>query len=183
MESFILQDYIDESICDELIEAWENHSDKSKFDKARGYHRLNDWDVSNKDLMTRYKNEVIKIENKYREKYPFVEQMTKWGLMSPFNLQKYEPGNAYNPIHIECGGPRDGKMERILVFTTYLNDINEGGETEFVTQGIKVKPKKGLTLLFPAQWTHPHRGIPAPNETKYIITGWFSHHFRAKKID
>ena len=74
-------------------------------------------------------------------------------------------------------------MQRILTFTTYLNTIEVDGETEFITQGIKVKPKKGLTVIFPSQWTHPHRGIPAPNEVKYIATGWFSHHFRAKKID
>ena len=182
MESFILEDYIDESLCDELIETWEAHSHLSVFDEKRGYHRLNDWDISHRELMKRYKKEIVKIEDKYREKYPYINQMTKWGLMSPFNLQKYEPGYAYNPIHIECGGPRDMKMERILTFTTYLNDIEVDGETEFVTQGIKIKPKKGLTVIFPSQWTHPHRGIPAPNEVKYIVTGWFSHHFRAKKV-
>jgi len=183
MESFIYEDYISESLCDELIETWEQHSDKSRYDKHRGYHRLNDWDITNEDLMTRYKNEVVRIEKGYRKKYPYINHMCRWGLMSPFNLQKYDPGDAYNPIHIECSGPQDGKMQRILTFTTYLNTIEVDGETEFVTQGIKVKPKKGLTVIFPSQWTHPHRGIPAPNEVKYIVTGWFSHHFRAKKID
>ena len=183
MESFILEDYISESLCDELIEAIEQHSDRSRYDKKRGYHRLNDWDITNKDLMNRYMKEIVKVEKKYREKYPYINQMCRWGLMSPFNLQKYDPGDAYNPIHIECSGPKDGKMQRILTFTTYLNTIEVDGETEFITQGIKVKPKKGLTVIFPSQWTHPHRGIPAPNEVKYIATGWFSHHFRAKKID
>jgi hypothetical protein len=182
MESFILQDYIDESICDELIEAWEANSEKSRFDKVRGYHRLNDNDIENTDLINRYIRQVVGVEQKYRKKFPFINSMTKWGLMSPFNLQKYEPGYSYSPLHIEDGGPKDGKMQRILTFTTYLNDVEVDGETEFVTQGIKVKPKKGLTVIFPAQWTHPHRGIAAPNEVKYIVTGWFTHHFRSKKI-
>jgi hypothetical protein len=56
---------------------------------------------------------------------------------------------------------------------TYLNDVPRGGETEFLYQGIKVEPKKGLTLIWPADWTHTHRGLPAPTD-KYIITGWLN---------
>jgi hypothetical protein len=36
-----------------------------------------------------------------------------------------------------------------------------------------VRPKKGLTLIWPADWTHFHKGIPAPNEEKMIVTGWY----------
>jgi hypothetical protein len=57
---------------------------------------------------------------------------------------------------------------------TYLNDVDEAGETEFLYQEIKFKPKKGLTLIWPADWTHTHRGIPSLSEEKYIITGWFN---------
>ena len=56
---------------------------------------------------------------------------------------------------------------------TYLTDVvGEGGETEFYYQKLKIKPKKGLTLIWPSDWTHTHRGIPAPDEEKVIITGW-----------
>ena len=57
---------------------------------------------------------------------------------------------------------------------TYLNDIEEGGETEFYYQKLKVKPRKGLTLIWPVDWTHIHKGHIAPNEEKMIITGWLS---------
>ena len=56
----------------------------------------------------------------------------------------------------------------------YLNDVKEGGETEFPQQDIKFKPKAGNMMFWPAYWTHPHKGIPAPKEIKYIITGWFA---------
>ena len=46
--------------------------------------------------------------------------------------------------------------------------------TEFEYQNILVQPKKGLTLVWPAVWTHPHRGIPAISEDKFIMTGWCS---------
>ena len=57
---------------------------------------------------------------------------------------------------------------------TYLNDVTDDGETEFYYQKIKVKPQKGLTLIWPADWTHTHRGNTSKTQDKYIITGWYS---------
>jgi hypothetical protein len=64
---------------------------------------------------------------------------------------------------------------RHLVFMTYLNDVTDGGETEFFYQKLKVKPEKGLTLIWGADWTFTHRGITSPTQTKYIVTGWFNY--------
>jgi hypothetical protein len=57
---------------------------------------------------------------------------------------------------------------------TYLNDVDDGGETFFYYQDLKIKPKKGLTLIWPVDWTHTHCGIVSPTQTKYIVTGWIS---------
>ena len=54
---------------------------------------------------------------------------------------------------------------------TYLNDIDNGGETEFLHYGKKFKPKTGKTIIWPAEWTHAHKGLPVEQE-KFIITGW-----------
>jgi hypothetical protein len=54
----------------------------------------------------------------------------------------------------------------------YLNDIVEGGETEFLHQRKRIKPKKGTVLLFPPYFTHTHRGNPPLSNEKYAITGW-----------
>ena len=51
---------------------------------------------------------------------------------------------------------------------------SDAGETEFFHQKIKVKPQKGLTIIWPAEWTHTHRGIVSPTQTKYIMTGWYN---------
>ena len=55
---------------------------------------------------------------------------------------------------------------------TYLNDVSEGGETEFPMFGLKVKPEMGKTLIWPAEWTHAHLGAIVKTGKKYIITGW-----------
>ena len=57
---------------------------------------------------------------------------------------------------------------------TYLNDVEDQGETEFHFQEVKIKPKKGLSLIWPADFTYTHRGIPSPTQEKYIATGWFN---------
>lgn len=179
MESFILREQIDSKICDKLIAEFKSKESNASFDKKREYWRINDWNLD-KELVKEYEKELINVENKYRQKFKWINEGTKWGLMSPYNFQKYNPGHAYNPVHIEEGGPKDNKYQRILAFMTYLNDVEFGGETEFIHQNVKIKPRKGLTLIWPAGWTHPHKGIPANNETKYIVTGWFSYHWKGE---
>ena len=62
---------------------------------------------------------------------------------------------------------------RVLAWITYLNDVEKDGETEFLYYNTKIKPEKGKTVIWPSEWTHAHRGIPANNCLKYVITGWF----------
>jgi hypothetical protein len=57
---------------------------------------------------------------------------------------------------------------------TYLNDVTDDGETEFYYQQVKFQPKKGLTVIWPADWTHTHRGIASMTQDKYIVTGWYN---------
>ena len=64
-------------------------------------------------------------------------------------------------------------ISRHLVFMTYLNDVTDCGETEWFHQKVKIQPRKGLTVIWPPDWTHTHRGIPSPTQTKYIVTGWY----------
>ena len=176
--SFIMACIIDEDLCDKIVENFDDMSKVAQYDKVRGYHRLNEGHLDS-DILEDFMKAMKGAFELYKKEYEWIDIMTtEWSFFPPFNIQKYNPGEAYNPIHIEEGGPRAGKIQRKLAFCTYLNDIEEGGETEFILQGVKVKPKKGLTVIWPAGWTHPHRGIPALTETKYIATGWAGYHFR-----
>ena len=56
----------------------------------------------------------------------------------------------------------------------YLNDVQEGGETEFLYQKTRFKPKRNMGLLWPGSFTHTHRGNPPLSETKYVLTGWIT---------
>ena len=56
---------------------------------------------------------------------------------------------------------------------TYLNDVTDGGETEFYHQQLKIKAERGKTLIWPVDWTYTHRGVVSNTQEKYIITGWY----------
>ena len=62
--------------------------------------------------------------------------------------------------------------QRKFVIQLYLNDNFEGGETEFLYQNRRELPKQGDVLLFPAGFTHTHRGNPPIGGDKYLITSW-----------
>jgi len=59
-----------------------------------------------------------------------------------------------------------------MAFILYLNDVADGGETEFLYYPRRIKPKTGKLVLFPGGYTHTHRGNPPLLGTKYILTGW-----------
>lgn len=91
---------------------------------------------------------------------------------TPYKLQKTKPGQGFHSWHCEMNGSID-YYNRVIVFTMYLNDIEEGGETEFLHFGKRVKAKKGRICFFPAYFPYVHRGNPPIGKTKYIVTGWF----------
>ena len=61
---------------------------------------------------------------------------------------------------------------RVVNYMVYLNDVEEGGETEWLYQKRKIKPEKGTVVIWPGSFTHLHRGNP-PMSDKYIATGWY----------
>lgn len=87
-----------------------------------------------------------------------------------YNLQRTNPGEFYH-WHVD-GGPGPFS-QRQLVAIWYLNDVpGPGGETEFYSQEVKIKPQEGKLILFPPFWTHNHRGVTLKQGVKYIATTW-----------
>jgi len=94
--------------------------------------------------------------------------------MSPlFNMQRYEPSEGFFGYHCERASLK--YSNRVLVWMIYLNTVTDRGETEFYYQHHFERPEQGKLVIWPSDWTHLHRGIPSPSQTKYILTGWFNH--------
>jgi len=111
----------------------------------------------------------------YCTKYEYAANYVgAWGLASATNLQHYLPGGGYKTFHTERRDKSEPGSSRHLVFMTYLNDVDDAGGTEFYYQNVVIKPRKGLTLIWPSDWTFMHRGIASPTQEKRIMTGWFN---------
>ena len=182
LDNFIGGWYLDDlSICDELIQAHKNSPYKSQ-GKCKG----NNVNIKMKDsndcslysisdfLHLKYDRELKKCSNEYMLKYPMSNFYAPWKIVTAPNIQHYKPEQAFYEFHTERYSADYIISTRHLVFMTYLNDMSDGGETEFFHQKLKVKPEKGLTLIWPADWTFTHKGIPSLTEEKYIVTGWFN---------
>jgi|TARA_R110000823_G_C15734152_1_gene480099 hypothetical protein len=83
-------------------------------------------------------------------------------------VQKTEPGQGYHRWHCE----QAKYSHRVAACMMYLNDDFEGGETEFLYQNKRIVPKRGQFLIWPATYTHAHRGNPPLSGKKYITTSW-----------
>ena len=120
-----------------------------------------------------YKKQLDKVVKEYIKKYPFMNENTEFALREHYNLQKYPIGGGFKIWHFENDFKSPLNKHRALVFMTYLNDVEDGG-TEFFHQHLSTPAKKGLTLIWPAYWTHTHRGVVSKLKEKYIVTGWIN---------
>lgn len=105
----------------------------------------------------------------YAEKYSILNTVAQHTAYS-IKLQKTQPGQGYHVWH--CESANRELSNRLLTWSVYLNDDFEAGETEFLYQHYRYKPSKGDCIIFPAAFTHTHRGNPPIGGDKYIITGW-----------
>lgn len=92
--------------------------------------------------------------------------------MDATKIQVTYPGEGFHQWHYDNSGFLVQGREFVII--TYLNDGFEGGETEFLHQGVRIKPEAGKTVIFPASYTHMHRGNPPLNGVKIIATTWAS---------
>ena len=110
----------------------------------------------------------------YFQNFPTAKVGGKWTSGSTL-FQRTEPGQGYHIFHAEATGWYNSM--RVLAWMIYLNDLpdeDDGGETEFLNQKCRFKPKKNLGVLWPGGITHLHRGNPPLKRTKMILTGWIT---------
>ena len=172
------------SLCDKLIDYFElNKKDQKAGSSISGINTniKDSTDISMKpkdillpgnEIFNQYFEELFECHKDYISQWSFLQEISKKFEIGVFNLQRYEAGQHFKKIHTERFSIET--LHRVFVFMTYLNDVEEGGSTYFSHYDLEIQPKKGLTLIWPAEWTHAHRGNILKKGTKYIITGWIN---------
>lgn len=186
LEDFVLivDDFMDEGYCENVIDI---------FDKCKEVgiteHRSDSEGAFplNKDDYQLFSESYLHTTSFGQIHKPFFSKF--WGQAYPFYGQKYASlqnadrqscttlkiqktpiGGGYHEWHYESSSVQEAK--RVSTFILYLNDVEEGGETELLYFPKRIQPKKNRLVLFPAGFTHTHRGNPPISNDKYILTGW-----------
>lgn len=170
------------TICDRYIEYFQNNPQRHLEGKTtRGETIKKSTDLGlfpdeNLSFAKEYFAELQEMVDDYIKEYPHCNSGSPWSVNDMYNIQYYKPGESFWGWHSERITCSERVNKRMLVFMTYLNDIDDGGGTEWYHQNLKVSAKKGKTIIWPVDWTFTHRGIVSPTQEKYIITGWFNYY-------
>lgn len=179
-ESFIGGWYIPEHICDNLIAYYKGNQNQIEQGVTTSGLDLNikdslDLSISvddfkNDDILNEYALKLIDVLQLYQKKYKWAKEMSLFDITEISTIQYYKPEAGFKEWHFERVNLN--VSSRVLTFMTYLNTVDDGG-TDFYYQKLTSPAKKGLTLIWPTDWTHTHKG-QISNKEKYIITGWFN---------
>ena len=178
--SFVYEiaDALPKDVCQEMIRRFEKHEDEQYAGRIgqtvtedNSIKRSTDLVISGKphwkDLDQALFRSLATVIKKFRETYPYFGGPFK---DMGYAIQRTNPGEFYH-WHIDGGSHEFSHRQLVAVW--YLNDVpGPGGETEFKTQNIKIKPEQGKLVLFPPFWTHEHRGVTLEAGIKYIATTW-----------
>ena len=169
-------------VCDELVAFFEARKEQHTQGKMAGGLNLeskkstdlsirpHDLEQADHQPVRDYLDKLFQCYQDYLEQWPFLQSFMQQVELGPFNIQRYDPTGHFLKVHSER--TTISTAHRVLAWMTYLNDVEDGGATHFVYQDLDVRPEKGKTLIWPAEWTHAHQGRVLNSGQKYIITGW-----------
>ena len=185
----VYSDVFAKDFCGHLIDEVERHvtlgagCNRSESEKAFR-HRKDDYQLfyNGRNLLLEpfdgegssdlFFNGLQRCFEEYTEKYSILKEARLNAFEMKF--QKTTEGGGYHIWHVEQNNGDDAN--RGLVYMLYLNTLpeNANGETEFLYQKRRLSPAENTMVIWPAGFTHPHRGNPVyGDKSKYIITGWF----------
>ena len=91
-------------------------------------------------------------------------------MSNSYKIHRVQPSGGYHEWHIEHAY---SNPYRVLAWMVILESPQSGGETEFLHQSLRVEPVVGQLTIWPAGFTHRHRGNPPLEGQKTYMTGWF----------
>tara|TARA_R110000765_G_scaffold225784_1_gene329805 strand:- start:2 stop:595 length:594 start_codon:yes stop_codon:yes gene_type:complete len=180
----VYDNYITKKECDKAIKLYENQNkfnntiNRIGFENASILKKQDQQFFAQQDNLNVWWKELESIIFNFDIAFKHYTQNTgaseAYGVPFHFTslkVQKTLPTEGYHLWHIEHGKGYDLEP-RAFVFSIYLNDVEEGGETEFLHFSKRVKPKTGRIVIWPAAFPYVHRGNPPLSGKKYILTSW-----------
>jgi hypothetical protein len=184
---FLYTNALSDILCEEIYDFYYSNRQiaaKGVTMGGQNYSVKNTFDISSTESVPEgpLRDKYVDLDNKIYQSLKLVSQ----AYIENFNFlaeapnlkdtgylwQMYEANSGFYKEHIdgECWNPL--VANRVLAFVVYINTVEEGGETYFRHQNLKVKPVKGSVAVFPTSWTHPHQAIVPVSNDKLIISSF-----------
>ena len=173
---YVERDALPKSFCNNVIEKFEQDDRKRQGQVGGGVQldikrssdlsisKLDDWKSYDQAFFRCLNNGLKKYIRFLPEEYIKNKALSELGNDTGYQIQRTQPNDYYIWHH-------DQTTTRLVTFIWYLNDIKDGGYTEFI-DGTRIQPEAGKLIIFPATWDFLHRGVSPKSETKYLCTGW-----------
>lgn len=172
---------LSEEECKQIIHEFEDSKEK-QIEGRVGNNLIKIGTKKSTDITYNFKDSSLttKIISKSLQKYVKVyineypelnNHVGDWTTCDYYNVQRYKPQEGYFKTHCEVVDIKSAS--RILVWMFYLNSVENGG-TLFPQYEIGIRAIQGRLVIWPAYWTHLHKGQISQTQTKYITTGWYN---------
>jgi prolyl 4-hydroxylase len=167
---------IEPAMCAEMVDSFEK---LARFHARNGrgvmtqledsaWTELNVSKVADAKLKDFFHGQIFHFLDRYNEAVKLTLPIPSRSRVENLRIKRYDVagGDQFQP-HFDS---MDYTSNRYLVFIWYLNDVNEGGETDFPDLGVRIAARAGRLLMFPPYWMFQHAGLPPRSNDKYIIS-------------
>jgi len=167
---------LDADFCRKMIESF-NHLSRHHTRSGRGvmaqledsaWTELNVTKVADASFEQYFREQVFRYLAIYNERAGLTLPIPSRNRLENLRIKRYvaTAGDQFQP-HFDA---LDYCSNRYMVFLWYLNDVPEGGETEFCDLGLRIQARQGRLLMFPPYWMFQHAGLPPRSNDKYMIS-------------
>jgi len=170
--------FFSEKDCENIINKFNNNLIPSNNHTGYEYKDLfYDNFILDQEFFNKFNSTLSNSLNKYKKLYPEINNTASiWGL-TDLRFKKFNKGMSFANFHSEHNL---SYPNRILSIQLYLSNHNCG--TEFYRDNIIIFSNVGKLAIFPAYFTHTHKGqICKENKERFIITGYLSFIKKGKK--
>ncbi|TAN06062.1 MAG: 2OG-Fe(II) oxygenase [Rhodanobacteraceae bacterium] len=167
---------LEPEFCQRLLESFNRlarfHTRNGRGAMARieesTWTELNVTKVADPSFEAFFREQTVRYLAAYNERVALTLPIPARNRLENLRVKRYsvEAGDRFQP-HFDA---LDYCSNRYMVFLWYLNDVSEGGETEFCDLGLRIEARQGRLLMFPPYWMFQHAGLPPRSNDKYMIS-------------
>jgi len=179
----VYDDVCSEALCRQIIDSFESQQEHHTFINRFQRPTFTEMNISqqyaNKNhiwtgIQKQTQSLFVEYVSKYMDELDLGPDFPAKYVFEEFRVKKYR-ANTDDQFsdHTDVGDYNSAR--RFLVCFLYLNDVEEGGTTDFPKISHSVTPKCARMLIFPPNWMYRHAGRPVVNGKKYIL-GTYLHY-------